>query len=61
MDTTTERRHYLNNPVVARYVRLEPLTWNKRIGMRAAVIGCPHRGECGPGFLQVNSGSACGK
>jgi hypothetical protein len=29
--------------------------------MRAAVIGCPHKGGCGKGFLQVNSGSACGK
>lgn len=59
MDIKTERRHYLNVPVTARYVRIHPLSWRKRIGMRAGVIGCPHTGECGPGFLQVNSKSAC--
>merc|ERR1712080_814226 len=59
MDIKTERRHYLNGPVTARYIRIHPLTWRKRIGMRAGVIGCPHTGECGPGFLQVNSRSAC--
>lgn len=59
MDMVTERRHYLNLPVTARYIRIHPLTWHKRIGMRAAVIGCPHKGKCGPGFMQVNTGSAC--
>ena len=61
MDQNTERRHYLNSPVSARFVRVRPLTWHKRIGMRAAVIGCPHRGDCGVGFFRVNSGSACGE
>lgn len=60
LDSGTERRHYLNEPVVARYVRLHPLAWHKRIGMRAAVLGCPHRGGCGEGFMQVNRGAACG-
>ncbi|CAB4064306.1 MFGE8 [Lepeophtheirus salmonis] len=59
MDKNTERRHYLNTPVVARYVRFHPVEWHKKIGMRAGVIGCPHTGECGPGFMQVNSGSPC--
>ena len=61
MDIKTERRHYLNVPVAARYVRLHPLSWRKRIGLRAGVIGCPHTGDCGPGFLRVNSKSACSK
>lgn len=59
MDTGTERKHYLNQPVTARFVRIHPVTWNRRIGMRAAVLGCRHEGECGPGFMQVNDGSAC--
>ena len=29
--------------------------------MRAAILGCRHKGDCGPGFMQVNSGSSCGK
>jgi lactadherin len=35
MDIKTERRHYLNVPMVARYIRIHPLTWRKRIGLRA--------------------------
>lgn len=59
MDKNTERRHYLNVPVVARYIRFHPVSWHRRIGMRAGVIGCKHTGECGQGFMQVNSGSSC--
>ena len=29
--------------------------------MRAAILGCRHKGDCGAGFMQVNSGSSCGK
>ena len=61
MDIKTERRHYLNVPMAARYIRIHPLTWRKRIGLRAGVIGCPHAGECGPGFLRVNNKAGCGK
>ena len=61
MDIKTERRHYLNVPMVTRYIRIHPLTWRKRIGMRAGAIGCPHSGDCGPGFLRVNSKAGCGK
>lgn len=61
MDIKTERRHYLNVPMVTRYVRIHPLTWRRRIGLRVGVLGCPHTGECGPGFLSVNSRSACGR
>jgi len=59
MDKSTERRHYLNQPITARYIRFHPITWHKRIGMRAAILGCRHKGDCGPGFMQVNSGSSC--
>jgi len=59
MDIKTERRHYLNVPMVTRYIRIHPLTWRKRIGLRAGVIGCPHTGECGPGFLRVNDKAGC--
>ena len=61
MDIKTERRHYLNVPMVTRYIRIHPLTWRKRIGLRVGVLGCPHEGECGPGFLSVNERSGCGK
>ncbi len=62
MDAATERRHYLNDPVTARFVRIHPVSWHRRIGMRAAVIGCPHTGPgCGRGFMQVNEGAPCGK
>ena len=62
MDIKTERRHYLNVPMVTRYVRLHPLTWRKRIGLRAGAIGCHHSGEdCGPGFLRVNTKAGCGE
>ncbi len=61
-DSSTERRHYLNRPVTARFVRVHPISWNRRIGLRAAVLGCPHRGPgCGDGFMQVNQGAPCGK
>ena len=62
MDIRTERRHYLNVPMVTRYIRLHPLTWRKRIGLRAGAIGCHHTGEdCGPGFLRVNAKAGCGE
>lgn len=59
MDRDTERRHYLNQPFVARFVRFQPTSWKRRIALRAAVIGCPHRGDCGPGFLRVREDSEC--
>jgi len=59
MDIKTERRHYLNVPMAARYIRIHPLTWRKRIGLRAGVIGCHHSGDCGPGFLKVNNKAGC--
>lgn len=59
MDTTTERRHYLNQPFVARYIRLHPIDWHRRIAMRAGVLGCPRHQQCGVGFVQVNPGLPC--
>ncbi|XP_064477173.1 lactadherin-like [Ornithodoros turicata] len=59
MDRDTERRHYLNAPFVARYVRFQPTSWKRRAAMRVAVIGCPHQGDCGPGFLRVREDSEC--
>lgn len=61
MDGETERRHYLNHPFSARYVRLHPLTWRHGIGLRAALLGCPHKegGDCGLGFFHVNAVSGC--
>ena len=61
MDGDTERRHYLNHPFSARYVRLHPLTWRHGIGLRAALLGCPHKAgsDCGPGFFHVNAVSGC--
>lgn len=63
MDKDTERRHYLNHPFNARYVRLHPVGWHHNIGMRADLLGCPLRAghDCGPGFFSVNSGSGCSK
>ncbi|KAJ9589084.1 hypothetical protein L9F63_017629 [Diploptera punctata] len=59
MDKSTERHHYLNHPFTARYVRINPITWHHAIALRAGLTGCPHTGECGPGFVQVNSLSLC--
>jgi len=59
MDIKTERRHYLNVPMVTRYVKIHPLKWKKRIGLRVGVLGCPHSGPCGPGFISVNEKSGC--
>jgi hypothetical protein len=61
MDRNTERHHYLNHPFTARYVRINPVTWHHAIVLRAGLTGCPHTGDCGPGFVQVNLLSQCGK
>lgn len=59
MNKDTERRHYLNHPFAARYIRIHPITWHRAIAMRAALLGCPHKGDCGPEFFQVNPVSGC--
>ncbi|XP_050704568.1 venom prothrombin activator omicarin-C non-catalytic subunit-like [Eriocheir sinensis] len=59
LDKHTERRHYLNSPFKARYVRLHPQRWRKSIALRAALIGCPHTGDCGEGFFRVTPDTSC--
>ncbi|VDO13375.1 unnamed protein product [Rodentolepis nana] len=59
--TLTERVHYLSAPIVARYVRIHPISWRGRIAMRVGLLGCRHRGACDPGFFRINDKSSCGK
>lgn len=59
-DKQMERTHYLNNPFFARFVRFYPLQWNEHIAMRAALLGCPYKGACLPGYFRVNEDSNCG-
>lgn len=56
-----EKVHYLTTPIVARYVRVHPVTWRGKIAMRVGLLGCRHKGPCGPGFFRVNGKSSCGK
>lgn len=60
MDKSTERRHYFNNPFVARFVRVHPTTWHNHIAMRAALLGCPSR-LCPPNYFRLNELGPCGK
>jgi hypothetical protein len=59
MDKNTERRHYLNTPFVARYIRVHPKTWHNHIALRAAILGCPSR-LCPPNFFRLNELAPCG-
>ena len=43
-DSETARYHYLKVPFVARYVRLHPTQWKRRISMRVGLVGCPQTG-----------------
>ncbi|VDL57608.1 unnamed protein product [Hymenolepis diminuta] len=54
-----ERVHYLSAPIVARYVRIHPISWRGRIAMRVGLLGCRHRGSCDPGFFRINDKSSC--
>lgn len=36
----------LPEPVVARFIRIYPLTWNGSLCMRLEVLGCPVSREC---------------
>ncbi|VUZ57727.1 unnamed protein product [Hymenolepis diminuta] len=57
--TLRERVHYLSAPIVARYVRIHPISWRGRIAMRVGLLGCRHRGSCDPGFFRINDKSSC--
>ncbi|KAL7639183.1 UNVERIFIED_CONTAM: hypothetical protein RMT77_010717 [Armadillidium vulgare] len=59
MDKNTERRHYLNSPITARFVRINPLRWHKTIAMRTSLLGCSHEGDCGKSFFRINKDSPC--
>ncbi|XP_023210140.1 EGF-like repeat and discoidin I-like domain-containing protein 3 [Centruroides sculpturatus] len=59
MDKDTERRHYLNRPFVARYIRIHPTRWKGRLSMRVGIIGCLHTGACPPGFMRLNEDTEC--
>ncbi|XP_066985996.1 uncharacterized protein [Macrobrachium rosenbergii] len=59
LDKHTERRHYLNTPFKARFVRLHPKRWRRAIAVRAALLGCPHKGDCGDGFFRVTPDTNC--
>jgi len=59
LDKDTERRHYLNEPFTARYIRLNPKHWHQAVALRAALLGCPHHGDCGPRFFRVHSETPC--
>ena len=61
LDKDTERRHYLNEPFTARYIRLNPKHFHQAIALRAALLGCPHEGECGQRFFRVSPETSCGE
>ncbi|CAF3609612.1 unnamed protein product [Rotaria socialis] len=58
-DRDSERIHFLNEPFFARYVRLHPIEWHNHVSMRAAILGCPHKAACFPGYFRVNSEAQC--
>lgn len=46
MDKDTPVLSELPEPVVARFIRIYPLTWNGSLCMRLEVLGCPVSREC---------------
>lgn len=59
VDKEMDRVHYLNSPFISRYVRFHPKDWNRHIGLRAGLFGCPFRGQCPPGFMRINENTPC--
>lgn len=47
VDKDTPVLSELPEPVVARFIRIYPLTWNGSLCMRLEVLGCPVSRECG--------------
>lgn len=39
-DRNTAEGRILDEPIIARYVRIHPMTWNGRICMRVELFGC---------------------
>jgi len=60
MDKETRRWHYLNRPIIARFIRFNPVSFRVKISMRVGVIGCLNLGICPNGFVRVNNNSECG-
>lgn len=58
-DKHLKRIHYLNSPFVARYIRIHPIEWHQKIGMRFGLLGCPYTGPCVDGFMRVNQDAPC--
>ncbi|CAF0938475.1 unnamed protein product [Adineta steineri] len=58
-DRDSERIHFLNEPFIARYIRMHPTQWHNHVSMRAAILGCPHQGACLPGYFRVNNETQC--
>lgn len=46
MDKDTPVLSELPEPVVARFIRVYPLTWNGSLCMRLEVLGCPVSRKC---------------
>lgn len=46
VDKDTPVLSELPEPVVARFIRIYPLTWNGSLCMRLEVLGCPVTREC---------------
>lgn len=61
MDKETKRWHFFDTPIIARFIRFNPMTWKSRISMRIGVMGCLSQGLCPNGFFRVNNNSECGK
>ncbi|UJR21404.1 hypothetical protein I4U23_024494 [Adineta vaga] len=59
-DPDSERIHFLNEPFFARHVRIHPTDWHNHVSMRAGILGCPHQGNCFPGYFRVNNEAQCG-
>jgi len=41
-DQTTERKNYFPKLIVARYIRVIPLTWHNHMSMRVGLLDCAH-------------------
>lgn len=61
VDKDTPVLSELPEPVVARFIRVYPLTWNGSLCMRLEVLGCPMSRECrGPAGLRGVAGATWG-
>ena len=47
MDSSTVKEHRLSPPIVARYIRIQPLGWTKKPALRLELLGCDLNSEWG--------------